>query len=207
NETAEGVTGVMHHAWDLKMSGDRLLYVAPIGIAYWHPEENVRLKASLQGYRLEPLPADGAAIAATLMAEARAAHTGNLLLAGLVVALLLLPVIIIAALAIWVAIPTRTDRRLRQDLHRTTTPADRYRACQSWARASGLDLAATAASVPAMQQLQDALFGNHLAAQGENTLASGLIRHARQRRLRVFWRRLATAANRILGTPKPLDAL
>ncbi|MEM7188604.1 MAG: hypothetical protein AAF439_03250, partial [Pseudomonadota bacterium] len=41
NETAEGVTGVMHHAWDLKMSGDRLLYVAPIGIAYWHPEENV----------------------------------------------------------------------------------------------------------------------------------------------------------------------
>lgn len=133
----DGVVGTLTRAWDLKIGVGDTLYVAPMSVDYWHPGEGAARKAAVRGYRIEPLPADAAAIAAKLMAEANARHGGARLLALVAVVLVALPFAVLALAWLWAQVPTRADRHLRRAAA-GATPEQIYRAVVAWADASGI---------------------------------------------------------------------
>lgn len=128
----DGVVGILTRAWDLKIGIGSTLYIAPMGVRYWDPLEGTARKVAVQGYRVEPLPPDAAAIAAALMDEAAARHGGARLLALIAGAVLALPVLLLALTALWALVPTRADRQLARAAS-GATPRQIYRAVVAWA--------------------------------------------------------------------------
>jgi len=203
--SAAGAIGVVTRAWDLKIQQSGIVYVAPVGVSYWHPGERARLRAAAPGRRLEPLPADRAARAAALMAEARQAHAGAQtagIAAGAAVGLSLLAAL--AALA-WQFLPTRADRRLARRCASADSAADSapalWRAVSAWSDAAGLDAAHWP---PSVSDLEKGVFGRTAAAVSGAGIARDCLRLARRMRLARFGRAPRAAADALLGPPARL---
>lgn len=212
---ADGVTAIVTQAWDLKVETDNVAYISPMRIAYWHPGERKEMRASLPGMRIEPLPADRQALAASLLREAQEAHRRNWALAITLPLVLLSPLAILGLGALWLARPTRADRALAKACIDAATPKDLYRAVSVWAVASDIDLRASQrATLLGAAKLGDAIASGPLAAYGQVEqrifsmagprvdgvhLARGLTRLSRRRRLSALRNALYRAVDRILG--------
>ena len=85
----DGVIATVTQAWDLRIDPVEVAYVSPVNLAYWNPLTGIEERATAPGYRIEPLPADRAALAAELLSEADMQHDRNRLAMGVVLALVL----------------------------------------------------------------------------------------------------------------------
>ncbi|MEE9590386.1 MAG: hypothetical protein V3V97_20465 [Hyphomicrobiaceae bacterium] len=203
--TADGAIGTVTRAWDLKIDRGGVLYVSPIGVAYWDPLERVRKKIAIAGLRIEPLPADGRAIAEALMREARVAHDGNRMLAAILIAIAFAPVAAFLAVVLWSALPTRADMRLLARCRSTTAPDEAYRATLEWSKTSHIPLTRVSLQEPELDPpasfcaLQDAVHGSRRTVIVAPRVAPDLIRMARQLRLRRCWKAMQAVFDRFAG--------
>ena len=200
--SATGAIGVVTRSWDLKIEQNGIVYVPPVGVFYWHPEEGTRMRASVPGRRLEPLPADRAARAAALMDEARVAHAGLQTAGRIAAAIAALPLLAALAALSWQLVPTRADLRLIRRCAREDSAAEIWKAVTVWAQETGLDAARLP---PSVAGLDTVLFGRRRGGRaGGSGIARDCIRHAcraRLHRLRVAHRSISDA---LLGAPRRL---
>ena len=211
----DGVTAIVTQAWDLKIETDDVAYVSPIRIAYWHPVERAEKRASLPGMRIEPLPADRRALAASLLREARESHGRDWVLAVTLVLILVSPLAFLGVAALWLAWPTRADRTLAKACSGAARPKDLYRAVTVWAAASGVDFRAPesaigqeAAAIPdavargaftAYGRVERSVFSAASPRIDGVALAKELTRFSRRLRVRKLWAVLSRAFERVLG--------
>lgn len=203
--TVDGVIGTLTQSWDLRIGTAQTQYVAPMGLPYWDPVEGRRAKASVRGYRIEPLPADEAAIATALMAEAHEAHSGFRLLGIAAAVVAALPLAGLFLLWLWALMPTRSDLALRQTAARTNDALTFFAAARHWALRSGLALSVLGPQTEEARALSDSLFGaDHAATPDLRATARGLTRLARRRRVARLRQRFARITHGLLGTPRKL---
>ena len=184
---ATGVIGRVRQAWNIKMEQGGVVYVPPVSVAYWHPQEHRTMKAATPGYRLEPRPADREAMVQSLMQAAQADHDGRHTVALVVVVILLAPFLALGLILAWLALPTQADRRLRRRCAAAATPAEAYRAVAAWSAANDLAPPGCAAARPgpsiAADALVTAVFGSDPATGQARETARDLIRYSRRARL------------------------
>ena len=201
--SATGAIGVVTRAWDLKIEQNGIVYLPPVRVSYWHPEEQARLSAALPGRRLEPLPADRTARAAALMQEARNAHAGLETAARIAAAVTALPLLAALAAVLWKLAPTRADIRLMRRCAREQSAAAIWQAVTLWTQETRLDTARLPQSVA---DLETALFGRHPNRRPSGArIAWDCVRRAY--RARLAWLRSAhrSIANALLGAPHCLQ--
>ena len=205
--TTDGVIGTLVHAWDLKMTGTRTLYISPMGVDYWHPDERAPGKAAVRGYRIEPLPADEAQAAAALMMEARERHDGQRMIAAGATALVAAPLVLLVIAWLWQFVPTAADRTLKASCRAGARPADVYRAARAWAVESGIELAAVARPrAPAFSALQDRLFGGGTVEVAPGRVARELLALSRRRRRAALGESFERIISRLIGRKNRLAA-
>jgi hypothetical protein len=206
--TGKGVIGTIRRSWDLKIERGGVVYISPVGAAYWHPEQRVRLKAAVPGYRLEPLPADRQALAAALMQEAHTDHASQQVLGLVVAAVLALPLIVGLGLFAWAAVPTRADWRLLHQCRLARSGANPeseiYRAVQSWRRTNPLGEGAKDIQPQSLAYLAIVIFGKSGTIYAEKNVSRYLIRAARNIRVLGLRRMVKFGIVGIIGASKPL---
>ncbi len=199
--SATGAIGVVTRAWDLKIEQNGVVYIAPVGISYWHPGERARLRAAVPGRRLEPLPADREARIKALMDEARRAHAGAQAVGAAVGGAASLSLLAALAALLWQLLPTRADRRLARSCASADSPEAVWRAVSAWSEAAALDAAQLP---PSVSDLEKGLFGRTAAAVSGADIARDCIRLARRMRLARFGRAPRAFADALLGPPARL---
>ena len=202
--SADGAIGTLTRAWDLKIGVGSTLYIAPMGVDYWHPGEGVGKKASVRGYRIEPLPPDEAAIAAGLMEEAEARHGGARRLALAAAGLAALPFLVLAVAWTSALVPTRADRRLAV-VAAGAPPEQVHRAVVVWAGETGVSMQDLRHDeTPVLGALLALLFaGSQTPVEGRH-VARELTGLGRRRRLRRIGESLRLVVGHLLGRPARL---
>ncbi len=202
----DGVFATVVHAWDLRIDGEVVLYFPPVSIEYWDPVARAPAKAHVSGHRIEPLPADHAAEAARLMAEAETRRDTSWLLGLVILAIIMLPAVLFGAVAVWLMFPTRADRTLRSACGRAASPEDCYRAVEDWIEASAIDPDDPAlVRANSLDALRQTLFAEQSRLNSYGVVASELSRFARRRRLAGLGQRLQDFAVELLGPRRTLE--
>lgn len=205
--TASGAVGTLEKSWELKFSQDPVVYISPVGVAYWHPGAGERRKASVPGVRIEPLPEDAVAIAARLMTEAEVRYRLDRTLIVILLGVLAVPLVVIAAVVVWRALPTHEDRVLAQRCRAGCSAAEFYRAVLHWAREEGFDPDRDRHELPdELSALEAHLFGLHDDPGGLDRLAEALRKAGQRRRLRGLRARALGIVRDIIGPRITLDA-
>ncbi len=134
-KTDEGLVTHLEQSWDIYVETEEVIHIEGFRFPYWNPERARTEIASLPRQRIEPLPKDASAIREQLRKEVLAEHRTKSL--GLVF-LLSLPataLLILLALAIWRALPTRADISLWRASHQAAdAPLKFYSSFLSWCR-------------------------------------------------------------------------
>ncbi len=206
--TAEGVIGYATRSWEVQIGTEPVIFLPPLGLGFWDPVASARRQSALPAQRLEPRPADGEAIAARLLDEARARQSASrrslaLLLSPFVMAMLALAALIAAAAA-----PRPADLALRWRLAGSAAPEAVLRALQAWQRRTK---PRDAALLSAYADASARPFASRWAAREDPACcARALVRAARAARLRALHTRFKGAVEALLGrrvTLAPPDVL
>ena len=196
--TRDGVIATVVQAWDLKIEAGGVAYISPVNLAYWDPRERRRKKVAVAGKRIEPLPADRAAVARRLLDAARDRHERDGVVAATLLGLVLAPFAVIAAAALRLAAPTPADRRLARACARAVGAHQRYAAIRHWAAASDMPLSGAAVSDD-YRRVVRAVFAADMDTADNARLVRALLRLARRRRLRRLRARLGAWVVALLG--------
>lgn len=200
--TIDGVVATLNQSWWLKFEPQDVTFVAPMGITYWDQTQRLRMTASVPGHRLELLPADSAAIAKTLIAEAQADSSRSWMLALLMAGIALLPALGLAIAFTLAILPTAADLRLGRLLRHHDShpiPPERlYCALVAWANASGFKLEAGAeehTNPRVLAKCQRAIFGAQQFQSVDAADSGDLIRYARRQRVDKVQAKIAWIAD------------
>ncbi len=192
--TADGVVASLTAAWDLKIDRGGVVFVSPLGLRYFDPVKRQPAQVFVPGRRLEPLPADGQAIATAMMAEAMAGYRGRKQTAIILIAVALAPFAVGLVGAAWTACPTRADWRLWHACRGLATPRDIYGASLAWSRASKIGLITPAGPPdpppPESFLALQARANGRLSTAYLQPVVADLIRYGRRRRLAAYFRRV-----------------
>lgn len=183
--SSEGLIAHAEYAWDLEVERQQIVFLKPIGVAFWDTSDHSQKSSSAPAHRLEPLEADGEALADALMLEAEGKRRQSTMLVSIIALALVAPLIVLAILFIAAAAPTQADRRLRQTCGAGATPEAIYNAIDDWMAASGLDHGQTRRRLPARSELSDQLFArDHPVATTRRRLVRQAFDWSRRRRIR-----------------------
>lgn len=201
--TGKGPLATVKYSWDLKIETGSVLYIKPLRLVYWHPGERVEKVAALPGTRVEPLPPDVPALAATLLLEARQDFDQRRNVLTVLIVLALSPLLVVLLAFLYIAWPTRADRALRRACAANPSSKELYRAVSAWAAAS--DMADSGAILARTKSVSRTAF----SAVAENVeppaLARALIKSARETRLKRLWGRRHRLTDWLLGPRVHLD--
>lgn len=183
----EGLIAHADYVWDLEIERQQIVFVKPIGVAYWDTNDHDQKASSAPAHRLEPLEADSEALADALMREAKGKRRQSTMLVAAIALALIAPLIVLATLFVAAAVPTQADRRLRRDCGAGATPEAIYNAIDDWLAASGLDRGDTRRRLPARAELSDQLFArDHPVAKNRRRLVGQALDWSRRRRIRAL---------------------
>ena len=131
-KSSRGLTGVLTKSWSLRIENHDVVYISPIGLAYWDTAQEKRSTAAARGHRIEPLAIDSEAIASRLIDQSLAKHrTAYTLSIGLLV-LLLLPVLGMAIYGFFKVYSFSHDRLLGRLFLKADSEQSAYRAWLDW---------------------------------------------------------------------------
>ncbi len=201
--SASGVSAEIVRAWDLTIQSGVYADLAPVGVTYWNPIARRVARATLPGFRIEPLPADPEAVALRLMSEAAERRHGARLAAISALAVLAAPVLILGLMWIWAASPRPADWRLRRDLAAARAPEDAWRAVRRWER--GARAASVGATLPGEASAR--VFGSCESAAESPSIASALIRGAQRERMERLRLSLSRLKDWLIGPAVRLKAI
>ena len=208
--SSDGAVAQLRQAWDLRIGDDEVIYISPIGMAYWDPEARAERRVSVPAKRIEPLPRDVALLTSQVMAEARSAHERarfGLLIAAAVPAVLLL---VAALVFLWTALPTRADLALRRACAASPDPIACHRAILAWSRSvhagagsrtvGQLKKEIGLAPGGPLDRLETALFDCRESVPNPKEIAAALLSAARRRRFSSLIHKFAKNASDTVRT-------
>lgn len=204
----EGVIGVATSVWDILVPEAPVVNIAPVRVEFWDVSTGSEARKAARALRIEPLPADREAKAATLLSAAEADHKGARRLALILGVLVAAPFVFLGGAVFLRMAPTGADRRLLAACAAAQEPLAVLRAIEQWARESGLDpRGAAPAPGAAMAALDAAVFGRGPTPDSV-ALARTLCVCAREARLSGLRVALSTVGARVFGPlvsfdPKP----
>ena len=199
--STEGVIGKISRAWDIRVDDPRVAEVGTVAIEHWHPAYHRSLTVKAEAQRLEPAPADPAALATQLITEAEDSRRAGLAAGVALVIMLLSPFAALLGAFIWAAMPNTADRHLKASLCTTTSSQDAWRAVDQWALDTKTDLAGCADDY---QKLSATLFSNRSAKPEYTALAKALIAISRQARTMRMRLKVKGWIERIVGPKRSL---
>lgn len=156
--SSEGLIAYADYAWDIEVERQQVVFLKPISATFWNTIRHQQQSASAPAHRIEPLPADAARLANSLMDEAKAARESTSFWAIAAALALAAPLLVGAVALVFVAFPTRTDMRLWRDCSETAEPEAIYNAIETWRAASGLEVGDLTQRLQARRLLSDRLF-------------------------------------------------
>ena len=156
--SSEGLIAYADYVWDIEVERQQVVFLKPIGVTFWNTISHRRQSVAAPGHRLEPLPADAAGLADSLMKEAAAARDSSTTWAITAALALSAPLLAAFAALLFAAAPTRADRRLWRDCGGAAGPDVLYSAVEAWRAASGLDRNEMRGRLPVRHSLSDQLF-------------------------------------------------
>ena len=131
-KSSRGLTGVLTSSWTLKIEDHDVVYISPIGLAYWDTLQDKRNTAAARGHRIEPLALDSEAIASRLLDQSIAKHrTAYQSLIGLLM-LVLIPMMCIAVYGLLKVYSFSHDHRFGNLFLNTDSEQSAYRAWLDW---------------------------------------------------------------------------
>ncbi len=199
--STEGVIGKISRAWDIRVVDPRVAEIGIGAVEHWHPDYHRSLTVMAEAKRLEPAPADPAALATQLIAEAEGDRRAGLAAGVALFVLLLSPFAALLGAFVWAMLPDTADRRLKASLCATTSSKDVWKAVDQWALATKTDLAGCADDY---RKLSATLFSNRSAKPEYKILAKALTAISRQARIRGMRRKVKGWMERIVGPKRSL---
>jgi len=134
-KSSRGLTGVITSSWALKIEDHDVVFISPIGLAYWDTLQDKRNTVAVRGHRIEPLALDSEAIASRLLDQSIAMHrTAYKAVIGLLM-LLLIPLLCLAAYGLSKIYLFSHDHRFRSVFLRTNSEQSAYRVWLDWSSA------------------------------------------------------------------------
>lgn len=192
--SSEGQIAYADYVWDLEVQQQQVIFIKPIGLAFWHPSEHRQKAVSAKGHRLEPLPADSAGVADALMVEAAAAQDQTNSWAWAALIILTAPFAWFLAAFIFVAAPTRSDMRLWSACGKDAGPDDIYNEVDCWLTEIDMPECDAKKCLPARDELAAHFFAPaHPAADSRGALRIQALRLSCRTRLSAFAQRVRTA--------------
>lgn len=128
-KSSQGLTGIVTKSWSLKIEGANVLYISPVGVAFWDPLDQTKKKVAVAGHRIEPLAADNEEIANRLLNEAIEKQQTAYKLTTAVLLLLLIPIAVLFAHGVATVYFISRDRRFS---HLFMTAGTKLKAYQAW---------------------------------------------------------------------------
>lgn len=187
--TPEGAVAEISRSWDITITSDNPVNIAPVSITWWHTGEARPANSGVPAIRIEPLAVDADQLRADLLAEAAARKDNSALMLLMLVALLTVPVLFLAMTLLLAALPTRADLRLRNGLRQGSFQRH-AQALVAWGRGTidpavstlqGLAVSAPPKAARVLQGLERATYG--LDAVPKRTGAGVFLRWSRQARI------------------------
>ncbi len=156
--SSEGLIAFADYVWDVEVEKQQVVFLKPIGVTFWNTVSHQQQSAAAPAHRVEPLPADAAGLADSLMAEARATRESTATWAIATALTLLAPVFAGLAVLLFAALPTKADMRLWRDCGKKPAAETLYNAVETWRIASGLQARDLKPRLSARQALSDQIF-------------------------------------------------
>lgn len=207
--TGNGTIGHLWQSWDIRVDRETFAEIAPVRLPYWNATSHSEEIVSLPVTRIEPLPSDTAAIAASIMADVHAEHELQRVLWFELLIILAAPLILCTLWFIYILLPTRRDLSFGKQLASAPTPKDQIAAVEHWAVTQRL----TSRSNPtgelckqgnadlasALTNLNKSVFSSDTELKPARDLAKLCMSHARSARLRAFRAKLQRPIDAVLG--------
>lgn len=187
--TPEGAVAEVSRSWDITITADNPVNIAPVSITWWHAGESRPANAGVPAIRIEPLAVDADQLRADLLAEAAARKDSSALMLLVLAALLAIPLLVFAVTLLMTVLPTRADLRLRDGLRRDSFQ-QQAEALVDWGRTAidptvstlqGLAVSAPPTVARALQGLESATYGQN--PQRKRPGARVFMRWSRQQRI------------------------
>ncbi|MGI9437317.1 MAG: hypothetical protein ACR2Q4_21215 [Geminicoccaceae bacterium] len=207
-KTDEGFIAHLEQSWDIYVETEDVIHIDGFRFPYWNPELARTEIASLPRQRVEPLPKNALALREQLREEVLARHRTKSL--GLVF-LLSLPaaaLLIILALALWRALPTRADIKLWRASHQAAdAPLKFYPSFLSWCKqalgtrtiVSQNQIATLGArATDQVDDLHRSIFGSHGDNVETKQIATTLVWASRRMIMRTLFSRVFSNLSRFL---------
>lgn len=214
--TGNGTIGHLWQNWDIRIDRDTFAEIAPVRLPYWNATSHSEEIVSLPVTRIEPLPANTAAIAADIMDEVRAEHALQKMLWLELMLVLAAPLILGILWCLYAMLPTRSDLTLQRRIERATHPKEQLAAIGDWAIAQKLVSAANPIGELARQatpefekslsDLNRTAFSETAQPFGTSTLAKQCRSHARSHRFSQLRQTLRRSARTIFGPKNSLTS-
>jgi len=185
----DGLIATAEYVWDIELNPQQVVFVAPLGVTYWDPVEHRQRRAGVPAQRIEPLPADSAAIAERVMREASESkartHLVILVLAGVIA----VPIAGFGIAYLMTALPSRSDLRLVQAARKAKGAADRYRLLTRWLAENRWQADEFDLRFRARKTLSDQLFApRHPDVGAAAPVIRQALAYSRQRRRATLWK-------------------
>lgn len=187
--TPEGAVAEVSRSWDITITSDNPVNIAPVSITWWHTGDARPANSGVPAIRIEPLAVNADQLRAHLLAEAAARKDNSALMLLVLVALLAVPVLLLATTLLLAILPTRADLRLRNGLRQGSFQRD-AKALVAWGRATvdptvstlqGLAVNAPPTAAHILQGLESGTYG--LGATPKRTGAGAFLKWSRQARI------------------------
>ncbi|MFK7853500.1 MAG: hypothetical protein AB8B79_05280 [Granulosicoccus sp.] len=131
-KSSQGLVAIMNKSWSLKVERPDIVYISPVGVAYWDTIEQRRIKKAAPGHRIEPLAADSEAIAQRVMSAWETdRQTAYKFIVGSLM-LLLTPPLVIFIHGLFHVLSFFRDRQFKRQFLRADTDQIAYRAWFDW---------------------------------------------------------------------------
>lgn len=212
--TGSDTIGHLWQSWDIRIDRDTFAEISPVRMFYWntstHAEDVVWLPVS----RIEPLPADRAAIADEIMTEVRAEYEMQQIYWVELLMILAAPFVLLFGAWIFALVPSRADLRLRRALRRSPTAKQALSDIHDWATARAGKRAGAASLLthpdikPELRRmlanLNAAAFSLYRTEIDAKAIAELCLADSRRARLAHLRTVIGALFERVFGTEKPL---
>lgn len=128
----EGAAGVVTRRWDIVIGQQWVANISPVRFEYWNAGRDAPEALSIPALRVEPAPPDRGELIAAAMAEAEAERQAGRRLFIALAALAAAPLVALALVSCWIALPSASDLRLRRRLADEPPPEEALAAVRAW---------------------------------------------------------------------------
>lgn len=205
--TDAGLVAHLEQNWDIYIETEDVIHIDGFRVPYWNPELARTEVAGLPRQRVEPLPKDALALREQLRKDVLAEHRAKSLSLFFLLSLPGAALLLLLALTVWHALPTRADLNLWLASRHADTSRKFYGPFLSWGRQTfgtpttiGRQHISTlgAEATDQVDHLHQMVFGRAGNDHQPKRTAATLIRASRQKAIMTFISTIRSRCSRFL---------